>query len=421
MTAAGEIAYTVRNGNNNGVSTKVAADGRRRILTLDGPNNSAVLKTPNGTIHFEGNLSQMPSSNESAAKSLVIFGGNAASAFSNPADVKVYGMKIWNYGTFVRDFSPCIVDGVAGLWDAKNEKFYTPETGLRLPVGGSVECASANGVGEAANLDAYLEASAAGPILDTGYRFSKKSKVVLDYAYVATNNVAASFALDARSGTKEPCLGFYAQNGQLRFRYYNGTGAAVDAQSSAPAWSLGRIQYAVDLADGSRSVNVDGRQSASGSFTTPADYDAGASIVLFGRRTDNGSSVQDPQPLRVHSLKIYETEEAGKEPELVRSYAPAVRGGVAGLVFTTHPKSGVVSLRGTLTLAAYAPGATGYQWLRDGEIVEGATERTLTVDWVAKPVQSVYRCLALYAVRGYAVSDEALVENRKPGMTIIIR
>ena len=446
VTTAGEIAYTVRSKNNNGATTKIAADGRRRVLTLDGPDNSAVLADADGEILFEGTLSQKPDTNERAAKSLVVFGGNAASGYSNAADVKVYGMKIWDDGTLVRDFTPRIVDGVSGLWDAQNSKFYTPETGCRLAVGGAVECASAGGIGAAASADAYLEAAEAGPILDTGYRFKKNSRIVLDYAFVATNDTSALFALDARSGASAPCLGFYNQNGGIRFRYFDGAKAAFDSANSPAQWNFTRHVYDIDLSTGKRTIKQNGTDVKSDTFTIPSSFDAGASIVLFGRRTDNGTGVQDPQALRVYSLKIYE------DGNLVRDFTPAVLDGKAGLydpltgtfagnvnasaksdfsihgggsdgnglMFSKHPQSCTVSVDGSSTLSAHAPGATGYQWLKDGEPIPGATGRMIDLEWEKAPAAS-YQCLAFYAIAGYGVSNTATVENTRRGMVIILR
>ena len=457
VTTGGEIAYTVRSKNNNGATTKVKADGRRRILVLDGPGNSAVLKTPSGTVHFEGTLSQKPAANESAAKSLAIFGGNAAGGFSNAADVKVYGMKIWDGGTLVRDFSPRIVDGVAGLWDARNSKFYTPESAYRLTVGGEVECATEGGIGAAATADAYLEASEAGPVLDTGYKFSAASRVVLDYAYVATNTAASAsdrdtyFALDARSGSSAPSLGIYKQDAVQKLRYWDGSANKFDNTSKPLTYY--RQQFTVDIPARTASLAQNGSAVATLSPAFPDSFDAAASIVLFGRRTDNGTGVQDPQPLRVFGLKIYEKQEDGSYA-LVRDFAPAVQGGAAGLydphagtfatnvnasaatafavhgggtngaglVFTENPQDGMVPVDKSITLSAYAPGATGYQWLRDGEVVEGATSRTLDVAW-SQPTSAThsYSCLAFYAVRGYAESSAAVVANAPSAFFMIIR
>ncbi len=446
VTTAGEIAYTVRSKNNNGVTTKIDADGSRRVLTLDGPGDSAVLADADGEILFEGTLSQKPDTNERAAKSLVVFGGNAANGYSNAADVKVYGMKIWNDGKLVRDFTPRIVDGVSGLWDAVNSKFYTPETAYRLAVGGNVECAGAGGIGAAASADAYLEAADAGPILDTGYSFKKNSRIVLDYAFVATNDTSARFALDARSGSSAPCLGFYNQNGGIRFRYFNGTEAVFDSANSPAQWNFARHVYDIDLSTGERTITQDGAEVKRDTFTIPSSFDAGASIVLFGRRTDNGMGVQYPQALRVYSLKIYE------DGNLVRDFTPAVLDGEAGLydpltdtfagninvstesdfsirgggsdgngfMFSKHPQSCTISVDGASTLSAHAPGAVGYQWLKDGEPITGATGRTLDLEWAKAPAAS-YQCLAFYAIAGYGVSNTATVENTRRGMVIILR
>ena len=78
----------------------------------------------------------------------------------------------------------------------------------------------------------------------------------------------------------------------------------------------------------------------------------------------------------VYSFAVYEDD------VLTHRYTPCVENGVAGvdgggMAFTEHPQGGRLSRGHTLTLTAFAPGAAGYQWLKNGAIVEGATGRTL--------------------------------------------
>jgi hypothetical protein len=89
-------------------------------------------------------------------------------------------------------------------------------------------------------------------------------------------------------------------------------------------------------------------------------------------------------------------------------------------MFSKHPQSCTVSVDGSSTLSAHAPGAVGYQWLKNGELIPGATGRTLDVEWETA-TSADYQCLALYAVRGYGVSNVATVENTRRGMLIILR
>ena len=70
---------------------------------------------------------------------------------------------------------------------------------------------------------------------------------------------------------------------------------------------------------------------------------------------------------------------------------------------------------------AFAPGAAGYQWLKDGEVVEGATGQTLEVAYGKGGTTNVYQCVSHYATFGYGVSDEAHVVNERIGLIISVR
>jgi hypothetical protein len=92
-----------------------------------------------------------------------------------------------------------------------------------------------------------------------------------------------------------------------------------------------------------------------------------------------------------------------------------------GMTFLEQPQGCVVKRDQTAVLSAYAPGAVGYQWLKNGEIVEGATGPTLEVSYGTSRKADTYRCISHYAVFGYGVSEEAVVEKQRDGMRIILR
>ena len=55
-----------------------------------------------------------------------IKGEDAAPA--NRAKMKIYSCNIYEKGETVRQFRPAVKDGVAGLWDKQNERFYASKT-----------------------------------------------------------------------------------------------------------------------------------------------------------------------------------------------------------------------------------------------------------------------------------------------------
>ena len=61
-------------------------------------------------------------------------------------------------------------------------------------------------------------------------------------------------------------------------------------------------------------------------------------------------------------------------------------------------------------------------WLLDGKPVEGATGPELEVEWKNRASSVLnYSCLALYAVRGYAESAVAVVQNAPSAFVLVVR
>jgi len=80
----------------------------------------------------------------------------------------------------------------------------------------------------------------------------------------------------------------------------------------------------------------------------------------------------------------------------------------------------------TVTLTATADGATSFYWLKNGVVIEGGANGTLTVNWRRpgnNPIDR-YKAVAVYTIAGLPVesepSEELTVDNRPMGMVILI-
>jgi hypothetical protein len=49
-----------------------------------------------------------------------------------PAGTRCYYLKIWQDGVLVRDYKPCLHNGVVALYDAQNDTYTTPSVGVLL-------------------------------------------------------------------------------------------------------------------------------------------------------------------------------------------------------------------------------------------------------------------------------------------------
>lgn len=141
------IAYSMRDGTGNmhltnSVTGKygLANDGNRHVFTLDA--NEALMTSADGSV-TNGITSEVVTRTLAGGNNLYVLGTsvNAQKKGTYPCDVKVYGMKIWDNGTLVRDFVPRIVNGVAGLWDSENSEFHgkTSDSVGKVRYGGPIE------------------------------------------------------------------------------------------------------------------------------------------------------------------------------------------------------------------------------------------------------------------------------------------
>ena len=91
-----------------------------------------------------------------------------------------------------------------------------------------------------------------------------------------------------------------------------------------------------------------------------------------------------------------------------------------------HPTATKVSVRKTVTLTASADGATSYYWLKNGVVIEGGANGTLTVDW-RRPGDNptdTYQAVAVYTIDGLPVESEPsagmMVENQPMGTVFLV-
>ena len=99
---------------------------------------------------------------------------------------------------------------------------------------------------------------------------------------------------------------------------------------------------------------------------------------------------------------------------------PAVASKGNGPVFTEQPVSGIVRKGGALSLHAFAPGATRYQWFRNGRPVPGATSAWIDVP-TGVPEDAVYRVVAYADDANYTASEAVTVRVYHNGTQVIVR
>ncbi len=374
---------------------------------------------------------------------------------NNWTPLKIYGCKIWESGVLVRDYAPYVDNGTPGLRDGLTGSFLassrqTGDTTSVLTYGGTI----------AGEQDACLQSNGTQG-LSTGYKMKGISRVEVDFALTETNGNLRIFGSDAWMSDFKPWFGTDSAGNWRLIGEYDGvtkgwyppaTPTKCDTKRHTAIMgfsSAGGGSYAYSFVTGT-TTNM-----TSGAFADIANAETSRPIPLYGRWANaEETSYACRIKAKIYSVRIYESD------ALVHEFLPYSRGGVVGFYDTVtggiisngssftfggmgqdhgqlkaYLKPGYateVTYGKTVTLTAYAPGATSYRWLMDGEPVAGGTDGTFTVDWARGGVRSEngfrheYQAVAVYdtfygVTRESEPSAAATVTSLPRALTIIVK
>lgn len=257
---------------------------------------------------------------------------------------KWYYIKVYRSGTLVRDYVPCVrnSDGVAGLYDKVENKFYTNSGTGSFGSG----AATGDAVEEYQRVE-YIENSGT-QYINTGYYWTSDNVRAVLSANVTTHNQATSlfgneeyiggdryFALIPHNSGGTMKI-FSLDRNLIEFTYPFSTDMILDVSAS----TQGSDKY-VNLAITSNgsTKNYGGKATTGGSvITNPNNLKTGVGeIYLFASHNSGKGAVTGGTPnmvgnqivgkMKVYSFKMYDNN------ILVRDFVPVVRSrdGVAGL------------------------------------------------------------------------------------------
>ena len=293
--------------------------------SLGGGNKGLFVVDYNGNTHIENvyfnntlKYTQDWTSGYSGAKNkvAVIGMGNAENTWwtnissNRYAQVgKWYYIKVYRSDTLVRDYVPCVrnSDGVAGLYDKVENKFYT-----NSGTGSFGSGATTGGVVEEYQRVEYLEATGT-QYIDSGYKpTSEVLKYDLEYAITSST---FGFSIMGNNDDTDKYFGIQFWGN----RFYVGTSRALLYKSWTQNQKYHKI---VEANNGTLTVITDGvRESTS----YVSSLYKNSSIGLFACKGD--TKVESYGQARIYYAKIYDNN------ILVRDFVPVVRSrdGVAGL------------------------------------------------------------------------------------------
>ncbi len=430
-------------------SPTVYQDHARHTAVLDSPNKTFSFYAPDGTL--EGSVSADDRSwtyTKTSNWPFILFGG-ASDAKGNSkyrAKVRIYGVKFYESGVLKKTFTPALQYGVVGFVD-ETGKFYT---GDGLTGGGNIKRLEGDFFYDPIRAeDAYIESDGTQGI-NLGYLTTPKTRYEIDYQMTGIVGQMRPFGQAISALSAELYIqGTATGSGNVAF----GVGDEWKGQVSGVASDLNRHLAVLDLAN--RYCAYTGKGAYAFTSATVCTKTATYPMWLFAKGTSAAGAYESRAKMKLYAFRIYE---AGV---LVHEYLPYKNGDTVGLYDTmtgdvvtstvsgsnaftyggglgygkyagtkrslvVKPSDAKIAKTGDVTLSAYAPGAVGYVWKKNGEELAGETGETLKVNWrnPGKEAVDTYTVAPVFLVEGKEVEGEEQsceVENLPLGLLIILR
>lgn len=427
----------------------------RRQLTMDRQNMKIKVETL-GLKDYEGEIASWALVANKSSTTLKLFAnGNGT---GNVAKGRLYGFQIYESGVLKRNYKPIKVSGLTALKDEVTGEVlgWTIASAATPPTecGGPIEELDA----ERGTL--YLEGDGSYTV-NTGYKAKGNSRIEIDFAYTATDNGKVLAGVwSVPTGKESDALLRYApwhdtRKTRIIFSYNkssqrdNWPTADVNRHTVVMDFKNKKLQY--------KTLDSVVEQTFTDDVGWKDSTVCNIPMGVFGTFKDVEATVSDTMraAARIYGIKVYE------DNVLVHEFVPAENNGAATLydlndkvyaavvkftdgaalklggigygagdekvVFLEQPQSQVILHGEVATLKANVPGAIAYQWFRNGEPVEGATEPTLQVAWwkgrgeETKAVFTVKATCSQYGQTIEVESDPATVESQPRGMTLIVK
>ena len=386
--------------------------------------------------------------------------GAAQGGYNHYTPMKIYGLKIWEGTTLVKDYVPFVENGVGGFTnalDAADRLTSRTRTNYSMTVSDGVLTNVVFDVGgdvaaPAAESEAYLEFTGAnGNSINTGHVVTKDTCIEMDYSLWNTkyNNQQFLFEQAARAtGTSGGMWArvYYGGSSMLSYSMCDNDGS-FKAKATTVKMSNDRQTLTLDSFNGKIKVVRGGETLYDKTFAQDGyNYARTATTCVTNLWIGgNWSGTSDAASMRLYSFKISEAgelkhcfvpyrngEAVGLYDTVTSNRFPLVGGKVGGMKFAGEsfqvaPEATRVSYGRTKELRCFAAGAQRYEWRKNGEPIDGETGETLTVAWekIETDGHTVeYSVRPVYSVFNETVIGEAAtaeVTCPSVGMAIILK
>ncbi len=238
---------------------------------------------------------------------LYVFANNYNGTTQNQSKSRCYWLKIWQDGSLVRDFRPCMKDGRVGLYDSVSENIFYSNTGTDLVYDTSEDVPDEYIEYVDSNSDTYVDTDVIG-------RSGTKMETQIEWLALGDDYAL----LDARKTTGGEDRFFLAHSAFSKMSLGYGGFIGNDGK----LYETGtRYVITSDLKVGSQVLTVNGETKYSGSSST--EINTGRNLYLFAN--NRAGSVENNSKVRLYYMKIWQDD------KLVRDFKPCRKHGIPAL------------------------------------------------------------------------------------------
>ena len=255
-------------------------------------------------------------------RTLYVFANNSADGtVGGRSKTRCYGLKIYQGPedggdmVLVRDFQPGIKDGKPGLYDAKNDVFYSSISGTELVCDENsevpdeyIEYVESQGV--AAQADGQKPA-----YIDTGIIGRSGTKVIGEFAILKSED---NSILDSRKGDNRFYM-LHSYNSKMTCGYGKHKDNSMTLTLGKKYW----VETELNAGNQIQKIGADGVTNTVYSASDTTAIDTGYSLYLFAINKDG-------QPDWYSKARCYGFE-IWQDGQKVRDFKPCLKNGVAGL------------------------------------------------------------------------------------------
>lgn len=426
-----------KNWHNFNMPLQTAQKDVRRTTIVDNTGWAAIL-TAGFTNRY---YTATPASATYNSKTLRLAGPTSGNGY---APLKIYGLKIYESGSLVRSYVPCVKDGAAALKETFTDTYVFSEVNRPFfTAGGNIT--------DYGNSDAYIESDGTQGI-NTGWLMNgSESRIEADFAFTDTYRVNGNYQqrVFGTDTTGDLVYALYINgNGQFMYGFGNtfinthGPGAAADSKRHTAIIDgyHDRLYFITGgVTNNSYDISADAHDHSTtvpmGIFATPNQAAAttwrnGAKMKLFSLRVyECDGLVHEYLPYRKGStFGLYDTVDKVVKTDARNSATPFKIGGMGvdgAERWLVEPSGGKLTVNdGTKILSANASGAQSYKWTKNGEAITDGADGDLAVSWTRGGKTDTYAVTPVYSIYGNEVEGapvSVMVENVPIATTVVIR